>query len=228
MPRIIDLTLPLDNGLRGVSIEPAKRLEKDGWNATTLHLYSHCGTHMDAPIHFGASGPTIDQIPLDQCMGPAWVVDPCCDVPALGDLGRAYEENALRHYERALIRVADLGQTVDKIRAGDSLLLRTGWSRRVGDPSYRDQLPRVSLELAEWCAAKGIRILGVEPPSVADVNNAEELTAVHQVLLTAGVIIVEGLANLDQIRREKVTFMAFPLNVAGGDGSPVRAFAVEE
>jgi arylformamidase len=224
MPRIIDLTLPLENSLRGVSIEPAKTLEKDGWNATTLHLYSHCGTHMDAPTHFGVSGITIDQIPLDRCMGPAWVVDPVCSVPA-----RAYPDNASRRpYERALLRVADVGQVADKMREGDGLLLRTGWSRRVHEPSYRDELPRVSLELAEWCVAKKIRILGVEPPSVADVNNPEELTAVHKVLLEAGVIIVEGLANLDQIRGEKVTFMAFPLKVAAGDGAPVRAFAIEE
>ncbi len=224
MPRIVDLTLPLENALRGVSIEPAKTLEKDGWNATTLHLYSHCGTHMDAPTHFGVPGQTIDQIPLDRCMGPAWVVDPVCSGPV-----RAYPDNASRrHYERALIHVDDLGQVVDKIRHGEGLLLRTGWSRRVGDPSYRDDLPRVSLELAEWCVAKRVRMLGVEPPSVADVNNLEELTAVHKVLLEAGVVIVEGLANLDQIRCEKVTFMAFPLKVAGGDGAPVRAFALED
>jgi kynurenine formamidase len=210
MPRIVDLTLPLENGLRGVSIESAKTLEKDGWNATTLHLYSHGGTHMDAPIHFGVSSQTIDQIPLGQCMGPAWLVD----FP--------------RIQARALIRVDDLGQVAGKVREGDGLLLRTGWSRRVDDPSYRDELPRVSLELATWCVAKRIRILGVEPPSVADVNNVGELTAVHKVLLEAGVIIVEGLANLDRIRCERVTFMAFPLKVAGGDGAPVRAFAVEE
>jgi arylformamidase len=216
MPRIIDLTLPLDNALRGVSIEPAKRIEKDGWNATTVHLYSHCGTHMDAPIHFGIVGPTIDQIPLDRCMGPAWVVDPNCGV------GQA------PLYDRALIRVADLGPMADKVQEGDGLLLRTGWSRRAHEPAYRDRLPRVSLELAQWCVAKGVRMLGVEPPSVADVNDREELTAVHKVLLEAGVIIVEGLANLDQIRCEKVTFMAFPLKVAGGDGAPVRAFALED
>jgi kynurenine formamidase len=73
-----------------------------------------------------------------------------------------------------------------------------------------------------------IRVLGVEPPSIADVNNLEELTAVHRVLLLAGVIIVEGLANLDQIRRDLVTLMVFPLKVAGGDGAPVRAFALED
>ena len=210
MARIIDLTLPLQNGMRGVSIEPARTVERDGWNATTLGLYSHCGTHMDAPLHFGASEQTIDQIPLERCMGIARVADLSGIAP------------------RALIHSADLGRTKDAVRAGDGLLLRTGWSGRIGDASYRDALPRVSVELAEWCVATGVRVLGVEPPSVADVNNREELTAVHRVLLGGGVIIVEGLANLDQIRGDTVTFMAFPLRIAGGDGSPVRALAIEE
>jgi len=210
MSRIIDLTVPLENGLRGVSIEPAKTLAEHGWNATTLHLYSHCGTHMDAPLHFGVNDRTIDRIPLEKCLGPAWVAD-------LMGIG-----------PRALIRVSDIATTAPRIRPGDGLLLRTGWSRRLHEPAYRDELPRVSLELAQWCVEKGVRILGVEPPSVADVNNVEELTAVHRVLLAGGVIIVEGLANLDRISREQVTFMAFPLKVAGGDGAPVRAFVIEE
>ena len=210
MSRIIDLTVSLDNGLAGVSIEPARRIETDGWNATTLHLYSHSGTHMDAPKHFNVTEQTIDEIPLDQCMGPAWVVD-------LTDIE-----------PRTLIQVSDLGGAKNRIRAGDGLLLRTGWSRHLGTPSYRNSLPRVSLELARWCGEKKVRMLGVEPPSVADVNNIEELTAVHKALLGSGIIIVEGLTNLDQIQSEKVTFMALPLKVAQGDGAPVRAFAIED
>jgi arylformamidase len=210
MARIIDLTLPLANGQRGVCIEPARTLEQDGWNATTLGLYSHCGTHMDAPLHFGVSDRTIDQIPLERCMGPAWVAELTGIEP------------------RAVIGVEDLKETRDKIRTGDGLLLRTGWSRRVDNPSYRNALPRVSVELARWCVEKGIRLLGVEPPSVADVNNPEELTAVHRILLGADIVVVEGLAHLDQIQAERVTFMAFPLRIQGGDGSPVRAIAIEE
>ncbi|HSV99971.1 MAG TPA: cyclase family protein [Sedimentisphaerales bacterium] len=209
MTRIIDLTVPLETGLTGFTIEPARTLEHDGWNAATLGLYSHCGTHMDAPLHFGVSDETIDQIPLHRCMGPAWVADLTGIEP------------------RALIGVGHLGRTKDNVCAGDGLLLRTGWSRHIGNPSYRDALPRVSIELARWCIEKGVRLLGVEPPSIADVNNIEELTAVHTVLLGAGVIVVEGLANLDQIGRDKVTFMAFPLRIVGGDGSPVRAIAIE-
>ena len=210
MTRIIDLTVPLENGQRGVSIEPARTLENDGWNAMTLGLYSHCGTHMDAPLHFGVSDQTIDQIALDRCMGPAWVADLAGIEP------------------RALIGVEHLGRIEGNVRAGDGLLLRTGWSRRIGNPSYRNALPRVSVELAQWCAEKGVRVLGVEPPSVADVNHIEELTAVHRILLGAGVIVVEGLANLDQIRSDKVMFIALPLRIAGGDGSPVRAIAIEQ
>jgi arylformamidase len=210
MSRIIDLTVALQDGLRGVSVESARTIERDGWNATTLHLYSHCGTHMDAPLHFGVSEQTIDQIPLERLIGPAWVVDLSGIAPG-GPIG-----------------VGDVAGAVPDLQAGDGLLLRTDWSRRLRDPSYRNALPRVSLELARWCVERGVRILGVEPPSVADVHNREELTAVHQVLLAGGVVVVEGLAHLDQLRRNKVTFMAFPLKVAGGDGAPVRALAVEE
>lgn len=210
MPRIIDLTMPLENGLRGISIEPARTIAEHGWNATTLHLYSHAGTHMDAPTHFAVGEQTIDRIPLDKCMGPAWIVDLTGIEP------------------RAIISVVDLGAVAQRLRASDGLLLRTGWSRRYREPAYRDELPRVSLELARWCVERGVRVLGVEPPSVADVNDVEELTAVHKVLLAGGVIIVEGLVNLDQIREDRVTFMVFPLKVAGGDGAPVRALAIEE
>ena len=210
MSRIIDLTLSLEPTMRGVKFEPARVLEKDGWNAKTLHLYSHCGTHMDAPKHFGVSDQTIDQIPLDKCMGPAWLVNLSGIEP------------------RSLITVEDLGPHQQKIQTGDGLLIRTGWSGYVGRPEYRDALPRLSLELAQWCADNGVRILGVEPPSVADVHNIEELTTIHRVLLEGGVIIVEGLTNLDKIHKEKVTFMAFPLKIDKGDGSPVRALAIED
>lgn len=210
MSRIIDLTLSLKPAMRGVKFESAQVLEKDGWNAMTLHLYSHCGTHMDAPRHFGVSDQTIDQIPLDKCMGPAWLVDLSGIKP------------------RSLITVEDLGPLQKRIQAGDGLLIRTGWSLLAHSPAYRNDLPRISLELARWCADNGVRILGVEPPSVADVHNGEELTTIHKVLLEGGVIIVEGLANLDKIHKEKVTFMAFPIKIEKGDGSPVRAFAIED
>ncbi len=205
----IDLTLSLADGQRGVAFETARTVEKDGWNARTLHLYSHCGTHMDSPLHFGVSEQTIDEFPLSDCMGKAWVVRIAGDCT------------------RRLLTVSDLGGVAETLQPGDSLLLQTGWSHFVNEDKYRDALPRISEELAKWCVDKGVKILGVEPPSVADVHNLEEVTRIHRILLSGGVIIVEGLTHLELLKGPTVYFMALPLKVVNGDGAPVRALAFE-
>ncbi|GAA4469558.1 cyclase family protein [Nibrella saemangeumensis] len=207
--KFIDLTVTYQPDMPGVRWEPARTLERDGWNATTLHLYSHAGTHMDAPLHFGVSAVTIDQLPLEQCIGPAWVLH----LPATKPSER--------------ITVAHLGDLADRIQPGDGVLIHTDWSRRIGTPSYRDDLPRIGEDLALWLVEKKVRTLGVEPPSVADVNNLPEVTRIHQILLGGSVIIIEGLCNLDQIRQEQVILIALPLKYAGGDGAPARVVAVE-
>ncbi|MBD3317694.1 MAG: cyclase family protein [Chitinivibrionales bacterium] len=210
MGRIVDLTLTLNKDMRGVIFDVAKTIVRNGSNARTLHLYSHAGTHMDAPRHFDNKGETIDAVDLEACVGPAWVVD----IKNVQDKG--------------LITIFHLGEFRKRIREGDRVLLRTGWSRLADDAGrYRDNLPRISLELAEWFAEKKIRLLGVEPPSVADVNNREELTTVHRTLLEAGIVVVEGLANLDQLESDQVQFIALPLKLHGGDGAPARAIAIE-
>lgn len=89
-------------------------------------------------------------------------------------------------------------------------------------------MPRISIELARWLVDHQVALIGVEPPSVADVNNMAELTEVHQMLFRGGVVIVEGLANLDRLTQPEVEFIALPLNITWGDGCPVRAIAIEE
>ncbi|MDQ3073511.1 MAG: cyclase family protein [Bacteroidota bacterium] len=210
MANIIDLTQSYQAGMPGVNIRPAKILAKDGWNASTLEIYSHAGTHIDAPYHFEVSDQRIDQIPLDQFMGLAWIV---------------HLENLPAHYA---ISIADLGSVREKVQAGDSLLFRTGWSQKQGTPPYRDELPRISEELALWCVQQKIKMLGVEPPSVADVNNLEEVTRIHRILLRGGINIIEGLVNLDKISAPRIKLVALPLKIKNGDGAPARVIAIEE
>lgn len=210
MGTIIDLTMQLNATMRGVTVEQAKTLEQDGWNARTLHLYSHAGTHMDAPTHFGAGPNTIDQLPLSRCFGAAHVV-------TISDLSAG-----------AMLTVAHLGELAESFPDGESLLLRTGWSQHRDDAAtYRDGLPRIGGELARWCVDHRVNMLGVEPPSVADVNNLDEVTDIHLTLLKGGVTIVEGLTNLDTLTQRRVLFGALPLPIADGDGCPCRAFAIE-
>ena len=207
--KIIDLTLPINNKMSGVTINSAKILDVDGWNATTLHLYSHCGTHMDAPLHFGVNAQTIDKLPTERLISEAWVVN-------------------LTHIKpKEEILIAHLDAIVNDFKAGQSIILHTGWSSKLGTAAYRDDLPRISVELANWLGEKKVNVLGVEPPSVADVNNIDEVTEIHNILMKNDIIIVEGLCNLEQITTPKVTLIALPLKVEGGDGAPSRVIALQ-
>lgn len=206
---VIDLSLPVNNKMPGVNVSGAKCVAEDGWNATTLTLYSHSGTHMDAPYHFLPDGQTLDQQHLDVCTGPATII------------------NLAPAQPRQLINVTDLGALAEEVAPGARLLFRTDWSQRYGTPEYRNELPRISIELARWLVERQVGLIGVEPPSVADVNNMQELTEVHQTLFRGNVVIVEGLTNLDQVTAPTFDFVALPLNITGGDGCPVRAIAIE-
>jgi kynurenine formamidase len=207
---ILDLTMTYQEGIDGYQYDVVKTVAKDGWNARTLHIYSHAGTHMDAPFHFGVSNDFIDEIKVNKFIGKAWVVS----IPIIMD--------------SQLLGIKDLKVIADRIEEGDSLLLRTGWSQNVHLPKYRNKLPRISEELANWCVEKKVKMLGVEPPSVADVNNLQEVTRIHQILLAGGIIIIEGLINLEKIIKEQIFLMALPLKIKGGDGAPARVVAFEE
>lgn len=207
MKTIIDLTLPLQNSMRGVEIEPAKTVAKNAWNASTYKLYSHAGTHMDAPIHFDVSKETIDDLSLEHCIGDAWIVD-------------------LNGIEaKSLITLNQISEDIfSSFKPGESLIIKTGWSKYLGTDKYRNELPRISEEMAEWCVQNSVKMLAVEPPSVADVNNIKELTQIHKILLSGGITIIEGICNLDAINEKKCRLYAIPLKVYKGDGAPARVF----
>ena len=75
MSRIVDLTLTMRPGMRGVDFEAQTTIADEGWNTTVLHLYSHAGTHLDAPCHFLEGGETVEALALEKCVGPAQVID---------------------------------------------------------------------------------------------------------------------------------------------------------
>jgi kynurenine formamidase len=210
--RIIDLSLTLRDGMRGVGFQSATAIPAESYNTTSLSLYSHAGTHMDAPLHFIDGGRTIDHIALEKCFGPAHVFD-------------------LTHKpDHSLITVADLEPFARRVTPHSRVLLRTDWDHHAGATDYRTHFPRISLELAEWLVERDIWLLGVQSPSVASLRpeDRQELIDVHQTLLNAEIVIVEGLANLHQIRQAMVQFMALPLKLDGIDGSPTRAIAIED
>ena len=205
--RLVDLSLPIAHGMRGVEIFPNTNYDADGFTTTKLHLYSHAGTHMDAPRHFLNEGHTMESQDLTKCVGPALVIDLSHKPP------------------NSFLTVADLTPYAGRIGPGSRLILRTDWSDHAQLDDYRTHFPRISVELAEWLAAQGVWLVGVEMPSVASLGDYEELRTVHQILLRAEIVIVECLANLRDLP-EEIFFIATPLKIEGGDGCPVRAIAL--
>jgi kynurenine formamidase len=205
----VDLSLTLFDGMQGVELQPHSKFADQGSCTTNLHLFSHAGTHLDAPAHFLGEARTVDQLELTKCLGPALVIDLSHKPPD------------------SLITVDDLQSLSARIAPGARLLLRTDWGEHAGKPDYRTSFPRISLELAEWLAERGIWLLGVEAPAVASLQDREELKAVHRTLLQAEIVIVESLANLSDLQNDEVFFIALPLKIAGCDGSPLRAVAIE-
>ena len=196
--------------MRGVQFDPAKILSIDGWNAQTYHLYSHAGTHADAPVHFEVNEGTIDSFPVERFFTSCYLV----------------ELDGIK--PQSEINIIDLGDIEGKLKKGEGLIFRTGWSKYVNVPQYRNGIPGISKELAEWCVKKGVATVAVEPPSVADVNDIKVLSDIHRILLNGDILILEGLTNVDQITKPKVQLISFPIKVKGGDGAPCRVVAIEE
>jgi arylformamidase len=207
--KIIDVTLTYEDGMRGVAFENAKSKSVDGWNSKTLHLYSHAGTHMDAPFHFEVNNQTIDEFEVSRFI---------CDSLVIPIDAHAEQK----------IKLEDLGVYADLINKGDGVILKTGWSAYVNENSYREELPGIHEGLANWFVDKGINMLAVETPSVADVMDLEEVTKIHEILLGGDIIIVEGLTNLDSVSKRKVKLIALPLKIKGGDGAPARVIVIEK
>jgi kynurenine formamidase len=195
--------MPVYPGDPPVEFRTHNTLSSDGYRVTDVRLGTHAGTHLDAPAHFLETGATVDSLPLAALVGPARVVD-LSDVPPGGVIGR----------ER-------LGAVV----AGERLLLRTDWSRRFGEPGYYEEFPSLAENTVRELSTMRVALLGLETPSLCADHAAD--AAAHRELLSAGVVIVEGLAGLAMLP-ERVWLIALPLRLDGLDGSPCRVIAVGE
>jgi len=213
MPVLVDLSHPLEHGQPSfpndpeISVAVHGTLGTLGYNITRLSMSTHHGTHLDVPFHFFDDGKTVDQIPLGRFFGPAVKIDLCP--------GRSLAP-------KTLITSVMLREHAAKFQPGAKVICRTGWDRMFGRAEFFTDFPSFTVEAAQWIAGRRIGLLGMDMPTPST-----EGKEVHGALLDKGVemVIVEGLANLDQVP-ERFTLAAFPLNIKGRDGSPIRAVAI--
>jgi arylformamidase len=173
----------------------AATIEQSGSvNVGKVVTSTHIGTHVDAPFHYDNDGLKINELPLDCYLTTAQVVD-------------------VRG--KSKITGADLPAIESEVTA---ILLKTdSWKDRTKFP---ETWPLFDPSIAEWMAEHGVKLLGVDVPSV-DAETSKELP-MHMAMNRNGRFILEGIV-LDEVPAGVYQLAALPLKIKGAEGSPVRA-----
>jgi kynurenine formamidase len=183
----------------------------------------HGGTHLDAPIHFAEGRWTADQIPVDQLIGEAVVID----------ITSRCEQN--RDYT---LQVADIEAHESEhglIPADAIVLVKTGWGKHWPDkktylgsdkPGDVENLhfPGISPEAAQFLVARGVAAVGIDTASIDPGVSRDFRT--HQILLGAQIPGLENVAHLDAVPPRGALVFALPMKIGGGSGAPCRIVAL--
>jgi arylformamidase len=220
--KIIDLSVPVYGDSQVPPSQPRKTnietvyKEPGYWQASWLSISAHLASHVDSPLHVVENSPTIGEIPLDKVIGEAVVLD------------------FTHKGEDEEITDKDLKKYTGDIKEGDIVILRTDWGEkrfRSPDFSYWHKSPVITPDAARWLVQR-------KPKAVA-FDFFEEYNArlkdfkpddfiVHKIILGAGIIIIEGLVNLNKIPKRVKRFFAVPLKIMVAEASPARVFVIED
>lgn len=210
--KILDISVPVSRGLPVWPGDPRIVLERfqsisngNESNDSRLACSVHSGTHVDAPKHYVDDGPTVEKLPLDVLLGPAWVVQ----IPA--------EDSITPEIVETLTIAPDAKRLLFKTR--NSFL----WEKP--NHSFKSEYVALSPEAARWIVSKGVRLVGIDYLSVQMFTDSESLT--HRTLLEAGVIIIESL-DLRLVQPGLYQLICLPLKLVGSDGAPARVVLIEE
>jgi kynurenine formamidase len=198
------------------------------WYASNEYGASeHGGTHADAPVHFARGGRTIDQIPLEEWIGPAVKID----VRTLCKLDR--------DYRLSVSVIESWEKKYEKIPSGAWVIMFTG----IGTQYYPDRkkvlgtdkrglealpelsFPGFSSESVEFLTTKrNIAGIAIDTPSI-DFGKSKDFK-VHQILCAADKLALENIAHLDKLPDFGARLYIMPMLIKDGTGAPARVFAV--
>ena len=207
--KVYDLThtirndMPVYPGTEQPRLTTACTIEEVGYRETLLHMYSHTGTHMDAPAHMLPDGAALDRYPGEKFVGAAIVVD--C---------RGEKDISL-----PLLQRYDLSGV-------DFVLFCTGWDKKWGTPAYYENFPCLTAEAAAYLAALPLKGVGEDSISLDPCDSTEFPN--HITLMKAGFINTENPTGLDALLGRRFTFVTLPLKFENADGCSCRAIAMED
>ncbi|HAS88734.1 MAG TPA: cyclase [Desulfovibrio sp.] len=199
--------MPVFPGTETPTIEEVFSHERHGFREHRLNMFSHVGTHIDAPNHMIDGGETLDSMDVGRFLGPGVCID-CTH----------------RNSGSPQINIDDLIPYEAEISECDFVLLNTGWYKNWGRDKYFTHYPALNTEAARWLTGFELKGVGVDVISIdsAEIGGFE----IHNTLLERGTIIIENLNALHLLPNEGFLFSCLPLKFEDGDGSPVRAAAL--
>jgi arylformamidase len=198
---IFDITRPLSGKtlVYPGDMKPSFTQRDEGkYLISDLHMSTHTGTHIDAPVHYLKYGDTIDTIPLINLTGRCRVVD-------VSGAGSTITAEHL------------VGKTANTPR----LLLKTSFSEH---EQFIENYPSLSFDAARHITGKGICCVGIDSPSIESYLCEGK---VHRELLGKGCIIIE-LLDLSAVPEGDYDMIALPLRLEGLDGSPARVVLMKK
>jgi len=206
--KIIDLThsieegMPVYPGTQPPEIKIATTIEKEGFEERLLTMFSHTGTHMDAPSHIKAGGLTLSDFEISDFTGRAVLID-------VRGLSGISEEFLVKYSE--------------KLKNAQFAVLFSGWDRYWGSTEYFENYPVLEPEAAFYLTSFSLKGVCMDMISI---DPADTVTfANHKILFEKGLFIVENLTCLEKVFPQDFILTCLPLKISGGDGSPVRAYA---
>lgn len=206
MTKIIDISVPLSPDLpvwpgdQKVVINKQYDMQNgDAANLTSLHISSHTGTHIDAPLHFVNGGKTTADIPLGKLIGECQVVD--CQ--------------GLKQIDAAFLQKLSLPDYTHK------LLFKTDNSKLWENPKHPffKEYCALTPDAAEWVVANQIHLVGIDYASIELFTGSGET---HVVLLSGEVVILENL-DLRFVEPGRYKLICLPLKIDGVEGTVARA-----
>jgi arylformamidase len=202
----INPELPVWPGDHKLKLTRSQKLEAgDNANVSQMELGLHTGTHVDAPFHFLEQGVTLDKIALERLVGPVTVLE----VP-----------------QEASILSGDVLAQLPADLIAERVLFKTRNSSYWSEHPHRFHKDFVAFDQsgADFMVEKGVRLVGIDYLSIAPFRQGK---ATHEILLGAGVVILEGL-DLSGVSQGEYQLYCLPLKIGGVEGAPVRAILVKD
>lgn len=233
--KVIDLTYSFSNETlywpnnpTGFKLDTQFNGMTDGgyyYSSNAFFSPEHGGTHLDAPVHFAKGKWSTDEIPVEQLMGDAVVID------VTG------KTNNNPDYQATVEDVLAWEKAHGAISAGAIVLFRTGWGKYYPDAAAylgtaekgqeataKLHFPSIHPDLAAWLIKnRKIKAVGIDTPSV-DYGQSKDFKT-HQLLYAENIPGFENLANLEELPAAGAYVIALPMKIKGGTGGPLRIVA---